>query len=244
MSTPVLKPISARSALLSVLLGADESSLTAREMVAAGSLLGIAETTVRAALSRMASSGDLVREANGYALSARLRRRQARQEEAVRPRTHETGGRWDMFVITQSGRHAHERAELRTSLTELRLAEVREGVWTRPANLDLTWPDAVAGTGEHFVSTPAGDPGQLAARLWDLTGWAQRARQLLAAADTDDHVQRFTACASSVRHLLADPVLPADLLPADWPGDELRASHLRYRRWLIDLRRELSTESA
>lgn len=244
MSTLALKPISARSALLSLLLGADVPSLTARELVASGSVLGIAETTVRAALSRMVSSGDLVREADGYALSARLRRRQDRQEDAIRPRTHDAHGRWEMFVITQSGRHAAERAELRTSLTELRLAELREGVWTRPANLDLTWPDAILETGEHFVTTPAGDPGQLAGRLWDLAAWAERARKLLAATDTEDPVQRFTACAASVRHLLNDPVLPAELLPADWPGDELRESHLTYRRWIIDLRREITTEQA
>ncbi|MGW1270413.1 PaaX family transcriptional regulator C-terminal domain-containing protein, partial [Streptomyces sp. NPDC002491] len=32
-----------------------------------------------------------------------------------------------------------------------------------------------------------------------------------------------------VRHLLADPVLPPALLPADWPGPVLRTVYERHR---------------
>ncbi|NKE28905.1 PaaX domain-containing protein, C- domain protein, partial [Mycobacterium tuberculosis] len=31
--------------------------------------------------------------------------------------------------------------------------------------------------------------------------------------------------AAMVRHLLTDPMLPAELLPADWPGAGLRAAY-------------------
>jgi phenylacetic acid degradation operon negative regulatory protein len=31
--------------------------------------------------------------------------------------------------------------------------------------------------------------------------------------------------AAMVRHLLADPVLPGELLPVRWPGDRLRSSY-------------------
>ncbi|WP_320776574.1 PaaX family transcriptional regulator C-terminal domain-containing protein, partial [Streptomyces sp. CRN 30] len=41
---------------------------------------------------------------------------------------------------------------------------------------------------------------------------------------------RLTAFAAAVRHLLADPVLPPDLLPADWPGTALRAAYTAYQR--------------
>ena len=36
---------------------------------------------------------------------------------------------------------------------------------------------------------------------------------------------RFAIAAAMVRHLQADPVLPAELLPGDWPGDDLRARY-------------------
>ena len=37
--------------------------------------------------------------------------------------------------------------------------------------------------------------------------------------------QRFVTAATIVRHLLTDPVLPVELLPAGWPGDTLRTAY-------------------
>lgn len=36
---------------------------------------------------------------------------------------------------------------------------------------------------------------------------------------------RFVVAAAIVRHLLTDPVLPAELLPAGWPGAAVRAAY-------------------
>ena len=41
---------------------------------------------------------------------------------------------------------------------------------------------------------------------------------------------RFVAAAAMVRHLLTDPVLPDELLPADWPGAALRKAYYELRR--------------
>ncbi|MEU6138668.1 PaaX family transcriptional regulator C-terminal domain-containing protein [Nocardioides sp. NPDC047086] len=235
-----LRPVSARSALLGLLMGAEVPTLSARELVAGGGLVGFSETTVRVALSRMVAAEDLVRTTDGrYRLSERLSHRQRRQEAAIHVPTSAWAGEWDLIVVTATGRSAADRASLRTTLTELRLAELREGVWTRPANLDLAWSDDLAGLCERLTMRPTTDPAELAGRLWDLAGWADRARELLAATDTDDPVLRFTACATSVRHLLVDPALPDELLPADWPGVALRKAHLDYKDWLIDTRRAL-----
>ncbi len=38
----------------------------------------------------------------------------------------------------------------------------------------------------------------------------------------------FLLCAAFLSHLQADPLLPADLLPADWPGRSLRAAYEAY----------------
>ena len=240
MSNTLLKPVSTRSALLTILMAAEVPSLTARELVAAGSLLGFAEPTVRVALSRMTAAGDVVRQESDYRLSDRLLERQRRQDQAVHPRIKAWRGHWEVVVVTASGRSAAERAELRADLTGLRLAELREGVWTRPANLRLDWPGSVDDVATRFTGRTVAEPAALAAELWDLDSWASTARALLDATDTTDPVLRFTACATSGRHLLADPVLPSELLPADWPGDALRASHLAYRQWLIDVRRSLA----
>ena len=236
-----LRPVSARSALLGLLMGAEVPTLSARELVAGGGLVGFSETTVRVALSRMVAAEDLVRTSDGrYRLSERLSHRQRRQEAAIHVRASAWDGEWDMVVVTATGRSAGDRASLRATLMDLRLAELREGVWVRPANLDLAWSDHLAGLCERLRMRPTTDPAELAGRLWDLTGWADRARELLAATDTDDPALRFTACATSVRHLLEDPALPEELLPADWPGAALRKAHLDYKDWLIDTRQALT----
>ncbi|WP_051791266.1 PaaX family transcriptional regulator C-terminal domain-containing protein [Amycolatopsis jejuensis] len=236
----MLKPVSTRSALLTMLLGADVPALTTRELVVSASVVGFAEPTVRVTLSRMTAAGDVVRDEDGaYHLSARLAARQRRQEEAVHPSTHAWDGTWDLVVVTATGRRASDRADLRSTLSDLRFAELREGTWTRPANLKMRLPGDVAEVTERFTGAAVEQPAELAGRLWDLNSWATTARALLDATATDDPVLRFTACATSGRHLLADPVLPDDLLPADWPGDQLRASHIAYKRWLVEMRRSL-----
>lgn len=236
-----LKPVSTRSALLSLLLGAERSTLSARELVAGASVIGFSEPSVRVALSRMTAAGDLVREGDGaYALSERLLVRQRRQDESVHPRTRAWDGDWEMVVVTVTGRDAADRAELRARLTDLRLAELREGVWIRPANLDRAWPADLDAVCEYFHARPGGDQAALAARLWDLAAWATTARHLLEGTEATDPTLRFTACATSVSHLLKDPVLPDELLPADWPGAALRAEHVAYKEWLIAMRQSLT----
>src|SRR5687767_4035467 len=128
---PALKPVTTRSALLTLLLGAELPSLTPRELIAAASVVGFAEPAVRVALSRMTAAGDVVRDEEGrYRLSDRLLERQRRQEQATRPRVRDWTGDWELVVVTTAGRTAADRAELRAALGELRLAELREGVWT------------------------------------------------------------------------------------------------------------------
>jgi DNA-binding transcriptional regulator PaaX len=39
----------------------------------------------------------------------------------------------------------------------------------------------------------------------------------------------FVVGAATLRHVRADPLLPAELLPPDWPGDALRAAYGTYR---------------
>ena len=226
-----LRPLSARSVVLSLLLGTHPPELPARDLVRLVAGFDVGASTARAALSRMAAAGDLRRTDTGYRLSERLLERQRRQDEALRPHTRAWDGDWETLVITATGRGPAARAELRTGLTALRLAELREGVWLRPANLDRPLPATLDGVAERLVSRPEAPARELAARLWPLGEWTDTARALL------DHVHRarrpadrLTAFAAVVRHLLADPVLPAELLPAGWPGTALREAYARYQR--------------
>jgi phenylacetic acid degradation operon negative regulatory protein len=231
--TAGLRPLSARSVVLSMLLGVHPPELPVRDLVRLVEPFGVGGSTLRAALSRMVAAGDLRRTDAVYALSDRLLARQRRQDDAVHPRTRAWHGDWEMVVITATGRGPAERAELRARLTALRLAELREGVWLRPANLDRALPDDLHRVAQTYTARPDEEPHGLAARLWPLDAWAATARALLAHAAGSAHpADRLTAFAAIVRHLLADPVLPPGLLPADWPGKTLRSSYAGYQREL------------
>ena len=230
-----LRPLSARSVVLSLLLGTHPPELAVRDLLRAVEPLGVAGSALRAALSRMVAAGDLRTTDAVYRLSDRLLDRQRRQDAAVHPETRPWNGDWEMTVVTATGRGPAERADLRGKLTALRLAELREGVWLRPANLLRPRPDELGTVARHFTTRPEEPARQLATVLWPLDAWAKTAAALLAhiTATADHPADRFTVLAAAVRHLLADPVLPPELLPPDWPGPALRTAYTRHRRELI-----------
>ncbi|RIT59259.1 PaaX domain-containing protein, C- domain protein, partial [Mycobacteroides abscessus] len=125
-------PMTARSVILSLLLGAHPAELSVREIRALTTLFGISDTTVRVALTRMVAAGDLVRTEAGYRLAERLQARQLRQDEACDPHRGSWDGTWKQLVITSVGRDARDRNDLRTTLRQSRFGEFREGVWLRP----------------------------------------------------------------------------------------------------------------
>ncbi|EUA03050.1 paaX-like family protein [Mycobacterium kansasii 662] len=230
--------MTARSVVLSVLLGAHPAWASASELVRLTADFGIKETALRVALTRMVSAGDLVRSADGYRLSDRLLARQRRQDEAMRPRVRDWNGSWRLVVITSVGNDARTRAALRTTLQDKRFGELREGVWLRPDNLDLELPPGIT-TQVRVLSAHDDAPAELAARLWDLADWADAGEQLLGEiAQAADIPGRFVVAAAMVRHLLTDPMLPAELLPAQWPGTRLREA---YHDFATELAKHLDT---
>ena len=136
---PGLRPLTARSAVLSTLLGAHPPRLPARSLVRVGELFGIAEGTIRVALSRMVAAGDLTQVNGDYQLTRRLRDAAGAagpEPHAVDPRVGRRRGR-SRWSRPRAARPT-ERTAFRTAMAELRLAELREGTWLRPANLSAS----------------------------------------------------------------------------------------------------------
>jgi phenylacetic acid degradation operon negative regulatory protein len=233
---PAGQVLTARSVVLSVLLGAHPAWSTAAELLRLTSDFGIREPTLRVALTRMVGGGDLVRSEDGYRLSDRLLARQRRQDDALNPATRDWNGDWITVVITAVGTEARTRAALRTALMDHRFGELREGMWLRPDNLDGQLP-AIADGRVRVLRTRDDNPEDLACQLWDLAAWSKTGHRLLremtAATDVPD---QFIVAAAMVRHLLVDPVLPAGLLPADWPADGLRAVYAEFADLLASRR--------
>jgi len=221
-----LRPLTARSAVLSTLLGAHPPRLPARSLVKVGELFGIAEGTIRVALSRMVAAGDLVQSNGDYALTSRLLQRQARQDASRVPAVRPWSGEWEIAVVTADRRPPAERMAFRQTMAGLRLAELREGTWLRPANLARPLAGFADTDCVVLHGRPDGEPADLVSALWELEAWAARARRLFGALDDADALpERFTLAAAVLRHFVADPVLPPELLPRDWPGDALRARY-------------------
>jgi len=148
-----------------------------------------------------------------------------------------------MAIVTAPPRPLAERVALRRSMVDLRMAELREGVWIRPANLVRDRPDTLLEQCTFLESRPEEDPKQLAASLWELQAWASEARDLQSElAGATGLIEGFMVTAEILRHLLIDPVLPPELLPEDWPGADLREQFARFEQDYAARLREYSDE--
>jgi phenylacetic acid degradation operon negative regulatory protein len=202
----------------------------------------------------MVDRGELARDDDGtYRLRGPLLERQRRQEAGLDPDTRPWNGGWEIHVVRTGGRDSGDRASLRRAARRLGLGERRDGVWLRPDNLDpnrLANERAVlADQADRFLGAPDDgiDPSGLAADLFELDSWAEVARGL--GATMDEMTQSYEAdpdaplaagfvlAAEVLRHLIADPRLPPQLCPGDWPAPRLRAA---YREYDVAYRQRLS----
>jgi phenylacetic acid degradation operon negative regulatory protein len=239
VGTVRLRPLTARSAILSLLLGAHPPSATVSEVVAFGRQVAINESAVRAALTRMVASGDLVRANGTYTLSDRLLERQHRQDEAMQVPVGPWNGTWWVAAVVSTGKDPSSRLHLRRSMLAAHFGELREGLWMRPDN--VSWHPAadIAPDLELMRARPEHDAGDLAHRLFQPSRWAAIGQALLAhAEEAQTEHDRLTAVATIVRHLTHDPLLPTELLPKDWPGGALREAYDTFRTDLTDQRRD------
>jgi phenylacetic acid degradation operon negative regulatory protein len=197
--------------------------------------VGIAAPAVRTAISRMAAQGWLepvrVTAAPGYRATPRAIDRLTEAASRIYRRAPEPwDGRWRIvFVDLPSDRGA--RGRLRRELGYLGYAEHAAGVWVCPYDRPEV-DDVVARAGggsRHAVAVELDlDP----LLTWDLSGlgasysmWADAAdmlvrRELDSHEDADEagFAARFQLVHEWRKFLFADPGLPAELLPRDWPG--------------------------
>jgi phenylacetic acid degradation operon negative regulatory protein len=235
----LLRPLSARSLIASALLGSHPPSLPGRLLVAMAERFGISGGTARVALSRMVDRAELVNVDGVYSLGGALLERQDRQDRS-RSGTAPWDGSWEQAVVIGTGRPAADRSKLRRDLAVLGLGELREGVWMRPGNLDVErQPSARTAVSDQVewlcVAPIAGTTAcRLAGQLFDLDGWAATANALSTAVTDaqsrltthdDAVVTGFNLASATLRHLVHDPGLPAELEPPGWPAESLRATY-------------------
>jgi phenylacetic acid degradation operon negative regulatory protein len=235
------RPFTARSVIASTLLGVDPPRLPTLALVRSGELFGLSEGATRTALSRMLAAGEVEGDGSGYRLAGPLLERHARQQQARAPAPGTWDGTWVLAVVVAERRTAADRARLREAGRRLRLAEVREGCWARPDNLDLARSPAERSVLDAQCLVVRGarpdDPAAFVA-AFEPDAWAVAARELIGAMaaalpaleghDVGVLADTFELDAAAVRHLLADPLLPPPLAPPDWPAAELRDVFARF----------------
>jgi phenylacetic acid degradation operon negative regulatory protein len=150
-----------------------------------------------------------------------------------------------LAIVTVDRRPASDRLELRKATAALHLAELREGVWIRPDNLDPQRSrlsrEVLDQQCTHFHRAATDITAETMRSLFDLDAWARDAAHLIDAMEDEldaDHTERigttdvftrqFALSIGVVRHLQLDPLLPAELTPDEWPGQSLREVYRRF----------------
>lgn len=240
------RPLSARSVLASALLGSDQARLTVAELVAVASLFGIRAGAARTCLWRMVCNGELTSDGGSYALAGRLMERRQRVDEASRIddlAIPEWDGTWELAIVSLDRRSAADRLGLRKAAVALHLAELREGVWIRPDNLDpQRLPASRAVLDQqctHFHRAATDMTPEKMRSVFSLDEWTDDARALTEAmrvalkahkcgGSTESFASEFALSIAVVRHLQLDPLLPIELVPDRWPGQRLRSTYRRF----------------
>lgn len=238
------RPLGARSLIASLLLRS-ESGMRAGRLVQWCGLFGVADGTARVALSRMVDRGELTSSGGMYRLAGRVGGRRPAQDWSLSPRLRSWNGDWRLAAVTRTTREATERGALRDAMRRLRMAELREGLWTRPDNVprasapEDAWEVAQAQCA-WWTGRPDDDPVSLAAALFEPAEWAARAARLRTRLDrttagldsAPEHgiADAFIAGVAALAHVRADPMLPAELGPSAEAGDALRSAYRAYER--------------
>ncbi|WP_329199134.1 MULTISPECIES: PaaX family transcriptional regulator [unclassified Streptomyces] len=209
---------------------------------------GVDAPSVRSSVSRLKRRGFLLpaRAADGaaaYELSEEARQLLEDGDRRIygSPRLSQE---WLVAVFSVPEQERHKRHLLRSRLARLGFGAVAPGVWIAPAHLyeetgrtmerlHLT-PYVELFRGAHLGFAPT---AEAVARWWDLTALAKQHEEFLDQQEpelralqsgpgpTPEQAYRgYLLALDSWRRLpYADPGLPRELLPADWPGDRAAA---------------------
>ncbi|MBW8724801.1 MAG: phenylacetic acid degradation operon negative regulatory protein PaaX [Inquilinus limosus] len=198
--------------------------------------LDIGDGVVRTAMSRLAADGWLERSRIGrnsfYRLAERGRETfRTATEHIYNAHPPPPGSGFELVLLGNGG----DREAARSALQDAGFGSAGPGVWVAPAGTAI--PPVAADALRLDATADAETRRRLAAQSWplDQTAAAYRhflaefepLREALAAGgalpDQDSFIARILLIHAWRRIVLRDPVLPADLLPPDWPGTAARA---------------------
>lgn len=255
---------SARSLLLTILgefVHPRDGSAWTGTLVSGLAALGVEEKSARQTIARTANQGLIESERHGrrvrWKVTTEGRAILAEGTERIygflrNPRTWD--GQWLVVAAAVPESQRSTRHKLRTRLTWLGLGCPTPGMWIIPdadkeaevqatlADLDLA-DRAFAWVGRRAAGT---DPASLLDAAWDLDEVRARYHEFTAEfsdRSVADDAEAFVAQVELIQAWrsfpFADPDLPAELLPRDWPGPQAATLfHTRRDRWHRRAQRE------
>jgi len=197
--------------------------------------LGIGDGVVRTAMSRLAADGWLERSRIGrnsfYRLAERGRETFRTATEHIYNAHPPPPGSGFVLVLPGNG---DDRDAARSALQAAGFGSAAPGVWVAPAGAAI--PPEAGDALRLDATADAETRRRLAAQSWPLDQTAGAYRRFLAEfeplraaliaggalSDLDSFIARILLIHAWRRIVLRDPVLPADLLPPDWPGTAAR----------------------
>jgi len=198
--------------------------------------LDIDGNVVRTAMSRLTAEGWFARNKVGRNSFYRLERKgeqtfAAATRHIYDPPPSEWNGRFDLLLIGG----AEQREAARDALKHAGFGNPLPGVFVAPAGVAV--PEEAAGAIRLDVSADPQMARRLLAESWMLDRTAEAYLKFAASFaplktwlnrhETLSDADAFTARILLIHHyrrvVLRDPLLPAELLPKDWPGREARA---------------------
>jgi phenylacetic acid degradation operon negative regulatory protein len=198
--------------------------------------LAIDGNVVRTAMSRLTAEGWFARSKAGRNSFYRLERKgeqtfAAATRHIYDPPPSQWDGRFDLLLIGSS----EQRDAARDALKEAGFGSPLPGVFVAPAGLPV--PEEAAGAIRLDVSADPQMARRLLAESWTLDRTAEAylkfaasfapLRAWLGRHEMLSEADAFTARILLIHHyrrvVLRDPLLPAELLPKNWPGREARA---------------------
>jgi phenylacetic acid degradation operon negative regulatory protein len=212
--------------------------------------VGIGAPAVRTAISRMVKEGWLepvqTGGGRGYRTTERANRRiDATTERVYRRDRRRWDGHWHLVLLSTAGQRT-TRTRLRADLRFLGYADLGGEVWVSPfasrelpAVLERAGATARTARADHVEPPPT--------TAWDLeglhaaySGWLATAERLVddrlgvEALDPDRaaFAARFHLVHEWRKFLFADPGLPDELLPPEWPGRAAGALFTDLADWL------------
>ena len=223
--------------------------------------VGISEHATRSTLARMASRGLLARTRRGrkiyFAMTPRcvaILEDGWRRIWEIGAVNREQNADWTLLAFSLPEAWRRERYDLRSRLTWAGFGSLQNGMWLAPAPVDIS---PIVGELElaghvwafRVRALPPSAPASVIRATFDLDALARRYREFArywerrAEAQPDALVLSLRLSTQWLRIIRADPRVPVQLLPEDWPAISaqqlFRSLHGAHRKRAQALAREL-----